>query len=222
MRALAAAICGLLAALLLAQAGQGAPRRKARGQADGGAGSAGDGRSAKARSTGGGPVLLGTDPPGSIKRTAAGGDGGTEVSRLDAGPTAAQRELADLRARVDALEQQLRAQQEQAQDLRQIAGEVRQLRAEIADTEARRQATQEQQAEDRSQRASAMAALNQAQSALAGGSSDIAFALDQAEAAFGGQARRDVQAARLALQNRDLSLARAYLNAAILDAQQER
>ncbi|HUJ25502.1 MAG TPA: hypothetical protein VLW85_05765 [Myxococcales bacterium] len=203
MRALAAAIVGLLVALLLSQAGEGAPRRRARAQADGG------------------PVLLGTDPPGSIRRTAA-SDGGVEVARLDAGPTATQRELADLRARVDALERQLQAQQQQAQQLQQIASEVQRLRTQLADAEARRQAEQQEQAQQRSQRESAIAALNQAQSALAGGSYDVSGALDQAEGAFSGQAQRDVQAARAALQNHDLSQARALLNAAILDAQQGR
>ena len=48
MRSVAAIGAGLLAALLLSQAGSGAPARKARGKADAGTR----------------PVLLGTDPAG--------------------------------------------------------------------------------------------------------------------------------------------------------------
>jgi hypothetical protein len=43
--------------------------------------------------------------------------------------------------------------------------------------------------------------------------------LDQAQSSFTGQAQRDVQAARDALRNGDMSQARAYLSAAVSDAQ---
>ena len=97
---------------------------------------------------------------------------------------------------------------------------MQQLRQQLADAEARRQAEEQQRAGRQQQMQSAIDTLVQAQSALAGGSSDIAGALDQAASTFTGQAQRDVQAARTALQNRDLSAARAYLSAAISDAQQ--
>jgi hypothetical protein len=57
---------------------------------------------------------------------------------------------------------------------------------------------------------------------LAGGNASIDDQLAQARGAFPPQAQRDIDAARTALQNRDLSAARAYLSAAISDAQQGR
>ena len=203
MRTAAAVVAGLLAALLLAQAGESAPRRRVRAPADGG------------------PILLGTDPPGQLRRATA--DAGVaQVPAPDAGPSGTEKQILELRARVDALERQLQQQQQQSQQLEQISAQLQQLRAQVADAESRRQAEEQVQAQQRQQREGAIAALNQAQYALAGGNSDIAAALDRAEAAFTGQAQRDVQAARAALQNRDLSQARALLGAAISDAQQGR
>ena len=46
--------------------------------------------------------------------------------------------------------------------------------------------------------------------------------LSQAEASFPQEARRNIAYAREALRNHDLSAARAYLNTAIVDAQQGR
>ena len=66
------------------------------------------------------------------------------------------------------------------------------------------------------------AALALAAERLMAGDASVEAELDQAAAAFSGPARRDVEAARRALQNRDLSQARAYLGAAISDAAQER
>ncbi len=153
--------------------------------------------------------MIGTDPG-----VSAPADAGVEA--------ATQRQITELRARVDVLEQTLAQTQQQSQDLQQIAAELRQLRAQVAEAEARRQAEEQAQAARHQQIQSAVDALGRAQYALASGNDDIAAALDQAQAVLEGQAQRDVQAARAALQNRDLALARTYLAAAISDALQGR
>ncbi len=164
--------------------------------------------------------MIGTDPPGRLRPSPA--DGGVSA-QADAGvESATQRQIAELRARVDVLEQMLAQTQRQSQELQQIAAELRQLRAQVAEAEARRQAEEQAQAARRQQIQATVDALGRAQYALAGGNDDIAAALDQAQAVLEGQAQRDLQAARAALQNRDLAQARAYLSAAISDALQGR
>ena len=202
MRMLQALCCGAVGVLLIAQARPVRPGRS-KSRADGGT------------------VILGTDPPGRLRpAAAAAADGG--VPQADAGPDATQRQIQELRARVDLLERQLAQSQQQGQQLQQISAELQQLRQQVADAESQRQAAEQQRESRRQQVQSSVDALYQAQSALAGGSSDIAGALDQAQSSLSGQALRDVQAARAALQNRDLAAAWAWLSAAISDAQQYR
>jgi TolA-binding protein len=203
VRTLAAAFCGLLAALLLSQAGESAPRKRVRSRADAG------------------PIVIGTDPPGRLRPSPD--DAGVSVPAPDAGETATQRQIADLRARVEGLEQKLAQTQQQSEDLQQIAAELRLLRAQVAEAEAQRQGEEQARAARQQQVQSAVDALGRVQYSLASGNDDdISAALDQAQAAFSGQAQRDVQMARAALQNRDLALARTYLAAAISDALQGR
>src|SRR5438477_4830337 len=168
MRVLAAVSFGLLGTLLLAQTRPGAPARRTRARPDGG------------------PVLLGTDPPGRL-RIEAQSDGGV-MAQADAGPDATQRQIIELRARVDALQQQMSQMQQQSQGLQDLSAQMQQLRQQLADAEARRQAEEQQRAARQQQTQSAIDTLVQAQSALAGGSSDIAGALDQAASTFTGQA----------------------------------
>lgn len=200
MRFLAAVPFAALVALLVGQAPE--ARRAPRSRPDGG------------------PVLLGTDPPGKL-RPSPPDDGGT-VARLDAGPDAVHVELMQLRARVDALERERAQMQQQSQQLADIARQLQEIRSQIADAESQRQAAERQQAARREQLQSGVSALYQAQSMLAGGNASIDDQLAQARGAFPPQAQRDIDAARTALQNRDLSAARAYLSAAISDAQQGR
>jgi len=195
VRALAAIPLLLLAALL----GQARPSaRQQRGRPDGG------------------PILLGTDPPGRLK-PATPSDGG--VSQADAGPDEVHRELQGLRARVEALEQDRARSQQTIEQLQQLNTEVEQLRQQIADAEVQRQAADQQRATQQASVQSAIDALYGAQQKMTGGNSSIEAELDRAESAFSGQARRDVEAARAALRNRDLGRARAYLNSAIANAQ---
>jgi hypothetical protein len=129
------------------------------------------------------------------------------------------RELQQLRARLDALELERTQNQQSAQQLQQLAQEVQSLRQQVADAEAQRAAAEQQREANRARVQTAVEALYVAQERLAGGNSAIEDALDQAQATFTGQAQRDIQAARAALRNRDLSTARALLSAAISDAQ---
>lgn len=167
-----------------------------------------------------GPVLLGTDPPGRLRPTPA--DAGVTAPQ-DAGPTTEQRELQQLRARVDALEQQrFQQQDQQARQLDEVVRQLRELRGQIADGEQRRKAAEDRQEQYRAEVYAGVNALYQAEAMLAGGNSAVDDQLAQAQAAFPPQAQREVQAARSALRNRDLSAARTLLYAAIADAQQGR
>ena len=193
---LLAALPLLFAALLL---GQGrAPSRTSRSRADGG------------------PILLGTDPPGRL-RPAPASDAG--MAQADAGPDELHRELQALRARVDALEQERARSQETSQQLQEISSELQQLRQQVADGDAQRQAAETEQREHHADVDSAVSVLYSARQRLESGNASIDAELNQAQAAFSGQARRDLQAARAALQNKDLSTARTLLSAAISDAQ---
>jgi hypothetical protein len=196
---LAAAAVGLTASLLLGQAPEG--RRPPRGRADAGTG----------------PILLGTDPPGKLRPF---GDAG--VAHLDAGVDAVQAELLQLRMRVEALERERTLSQQQTQQLSEIARQLQDLRSQLADSDVRRQAADQQQAAQREQLQAGVSAIYQAQSMLAYGNASIEDQLAQAQGAFPPQAQRDIDAARTALRNHDLSAARSFLSAAIADAQMGR
>jgi hypothetical protein len=189
-----------LAALLLAQTRSSS--RPARGRADAGER----------------PILLGTDPPGRLRPSPPGPDGGAPAER-DAGPDEVHRELQQLRARLEALEQDRFRSQQTAQQLQQLTQDVQALRQQIADAEAQRQAAEQQRETRRVEVQSAVDSLYAAQQRLAGGNSAIERELELAQGAFTGQAQRDIQAARTALQNRDLAAARALLTSAISNAQ---
>ncbi|MGZ6124167.1 MAG: hypothetical protein ACXWLR_04355 [Myxococcales bacterium] len=164
------------------------------------------------------PILLGTDPPGRLRPASpAAADGGT--AQRDAGPDEVHLELQALRARLDLLEQELARARQAQQQLQQLTSEVQQLRQQVADAETQRRAAEQQRGSERAAVESATSALYAAQERLQGGNSSVDAELAQAQATFSGQAQRDVQAARTALQNRDLAAARALLAAAISDAQ---
>jgi len=163
------------------------------------------------------PILLGTDPPGRLRPVSA--DAGTDAGPPDAGPDEVHRELQRLRARLDALEQERAASQQTAQQLQQLTLEVQQRRQQIADAENARQAEEQQRQAQRAAVQSGVETLLSAQQRLASGDASIEAELDRAQASFSGQALRDVQAARAALQNHDLARARLLLAAAISDAQ---
>jgi hypothetical protein len=211
MRIFAAAALALSVAAALAQ-GARPQGRPARGTADGG--------SPRVRTPG--PILLGTDPPGKLRRAVSPADAGAPVQRI-AAPEDVQRELQQLKARVDALERErAQLQLQQSQQLEEVVRQLRELRGQIAGIDQQRQTAAQQKEAQYEQLQAGVSALQQAQDMLAVGDYAVDGQLGQAQAAFPPQAQRDVEAARMALQNRDLSAARAYLAAAIIHAQQGR
>jgi hypothetical protein len=227
MRSLTAAVCAALAGALALSGpgeqtgddrspkGRAGPRPGA-GGADGGSA---DGGVARKRQRPG-PQVLG-DPPGSMRL------GPAIEAPADAGPPDVstrveklEQEMADLRARAAALEGQLRQAQEQARGLPELRQQVADLRSQIAAEAARKAQAEEQQAARREQVESAVSALFSAEQVLARGDPAVGAALDDAERNLGGQAGRDVAAARLALQNHDLAQARYFLGIAIAHARQ--
>jgi hypothetical protein len=232
MRYLTATVCAALAGALALSGpgeetggsrgpkGRAGPRPNA-GSADGGSadgGSADGGVARKRRRPG--PEVLG-DPPGSMRlspATEAPDAGAPEVStRVDK----LEKEMVDLRARAAALEAQLRqAQEQQARVLPELRQQIADLRGQIAAEAERKAQAEEQQAVRREQVESAVSALLSAEQVLARGDPAVGAALDDAERTLGGQASRDVAAARLALQNHDLASARYFLGIAIAHARQ--
>lgn len=165
------------------------------------------------------PILLGTDPPGRLRPPVPSPDAGADGGPADAGPDEVHRELQQLRARLEALEQDRAARAQTAQQLQQLSQELQQIRQQMADAEARRLAEEQERQTRRAAVQSAVDGLYAAQQRLMAGDSSIEAELDRAQSTFTGQALRDIEAARAALQNRDLSRARAFLAAAISDAQ---
>ena len=166
------------------------------------------------------PVLLGTDPPGKLRPPGPSADGGVAVA--DAGPDEVHRELQQLRVRVDQLERERAQSQQSSQQLEQITQELQDLRRQVADAEAQRQAELQEAQAQRAAVRSAVDGLYAAQAQMAGGGYEVDAQLSRAESAFTGEAQRNVRLARMALQNRDLAAARAYLASAIAAAQQGR
>ncbi|HEX4386351.1 MAG TPA: hypothetical protein VH083_25525 [Myxococcales bacterium] len=204
---LLAALLSLSVALLLAQSSSGA-RKRSRARADAG--------------TDGGPLYLGPDRPGQLKPDPPARDGGPRVPAVDGipdGGSLAQLQMQELRMRISLLEQQLAASQQQVQQMQTLNEQLQALRSQMASAEQSRQEQQDAQAARQQAVQSAITNLGYAQQKLSIGDPSISDVLDQAQSSFTGQAQRDVQAARDALRNGDMSQARAYLSAAVSDAQ---
>ena len=208
MRTAAGVSISLLVTAALAQTAS--PQGRARA-------SAADAGSKRARTPG--PILLGTDPPGKLRPYGAAADAGTPLPRI-AAPDDVQRELQQLRGRVEALEQERGQLQQQSQQLQEVMRQLQQVRTQLSEREQRTQAAEERRRTQREEGEAGLSALREAQARLASGDSAVEEQLAQAQAAFPPLAQRDLEAARMALRNRDLSAARAYLGAAMLHAQQ--
>jgi hypothetical protein len=166
------------------------------------------------------PRILG-DPPGKVRVSSG-------ETLADAGPPEnraqvekLEQQVGELRGRTAALETQLARSQGQAALLQRLNDQMVDLRTQIAAESERKAQAEQAQAAQRQQVQDAVSGLVSAQQILAGGSADVSYALNQAEAAFEGAARRDVAAARQALQNRDLAAARYYLGAAVAHAERQ-
>src|SRR4051794_1039594 len=195
-------LLALTAAVLLAQSTGGAKRRS-RSRLDAGTD---DGR----------PVLLGPDPPGRLRADPPARDGGIAdagVAAADGGTRSAQQlQLDELRARIAVLEQQAAMLQQQNQQMATMNEQLQALRQQLAEDSRRRDQERQQERQQHEAVQSAIASLSEAQAHLAAGDTSIGNALDQAQRAFSGQAQRDIEAARYALRNNDVTAARYYLN----------
>jgi len=209
MRIFASLLAALSVTAALAQKGTRPQGRSGRGTPDGGV--------SRVRTPG--PIFLGTDPPGKLRPQHAETDGGTPVPRI-AAPDDVQRELQQLRLRVDALERERGQLQQQSQQLGEVMLQLQDLRRQLADGEERKQSALQQERAQQEQRESSLGALQRAQAALASGDSAVEDQLTQAQASMPPLAQRDLEAARTALRNRDLSAARGYIGAAMQHARQ--
>jgi hypothetical protein len=208
---LLAALLSLSVALLLAQTSSGA-RKRSKSRADAGTDDAG-------------PLYLGPDAPGRLKPDPPARDGGPRVPAVDAipdGGTAQQLQLQEMRLRISLLEQQLANSQQQVDQMAAMNSQLQALRDQLAASDAAKQQQQSQEQARKDAVNAAISSLGTAQQQLAIGDPSIDAVLDQAQSSFTGQAQRDVQIAREALRNGDLSQARAYLSQAVTDAQQGR
>ena len=209
MRIFASLVAALSVAAAFAQKSTRPQGRSGRGAPDGGV--------SRVRTPG--PIFLGTDPPGKLRSQRAESDGGAPVPRI-AAPDDVQRELQQLRLRVDALERERGQLQQQSQQLGEVMRQLQDLRRQLAEGEQRKQSALQQERAQQEQRESSLGALQRAQAALASGDSAVEDQLTQAQASLPPLAQRDLEAARTALRNRDLSAARAYIGAAMQHAQQ--
>ena len=173
----------------------------------------------------GGPIYLG-EPPGSIPRTEEEAPAGESMNRSgaeppDGGPAAD--EMAQLRSRSAALEQQLLQARADAQteQMWQLNGQVAALREQLAQDQARREAVavRTQQARELTQQA--VSALSDAQYQLALGNSDVLDTLEFAFPALPFPAQEAVQYARESVEREDLADARYWLSVAISEVQRE-
>jgi hypothetical protein len=99
-----------------------------------------------------------------------------------------------------------------------VSKQVAAIRSDLADAEQRKADAKTQVDAQRASTTQAIASLNWATQQLSTGSANVGDALKVAEAAFSGAALKDVQNARLALQNGDLSAARQWLALAMAEA----
>jgi predicted nucleic acid-binding Zn-ribbon protein len=171
----------------------------------------------------GGPIYLG-ESPGSILRSeeeAPAGEsentGGAEPP--DSGPAAD--EMAQLRSRIAALEQQVvRARADsQTRQLWQLNGQVAALREQLAQDRARREVEAVRTLQARELTQEAVTALSDAQYQLALGNSQVLYTLESASRALPFPAQEAVQYAREAVEREDLNEARYWLSVAISEVQ---
>ncbi len=165
----------------------------------------------------GGPTIVYVgDKKGQLSESPA-----TDAGPAPAGPSTAelQAQIARLQQRADELQRQQSAAQDQAQLMQETNNQLRALNAQMANAQAERQAREEQTAAQQQAVHGAIAGLGPALDMLTSGNGQVDDALDAADQSFPPQARRDIAAARDAIANSNLNLARGYIQTAIGDAQ---
>ncbi len=157
-------------------------------------------------------------------------DGGMPEVKLVCPPPAKpppDPELATLRHEVVELKALVARQAAQTDTLltsvEKVSKQVAAIRSDLADAEQRKADAKNQLDTRRAETTQAINSLNWATQQLSTGSTtNVGDALKLAEAAFTGLALKDVQNARLALQNGDLSAARQWLSLAMAEASNAR
>ena len=164
----------------------------------------------------GGPTIVYVgDRPGTLNMSPsldAGAANGPTIAELQA-------QIAQLRERADQLQSQQSAAQTQVQLMQETNEQLRSLNAQMASAQADRQARQAQADSQQAAVHGAISGLGPALDMLTSGNGQVDDALDAADQSFPPQARRDIAAARDAIANNNLNLARGYIQTAIGDAQ---
>jgi|GEM_PF-1478500 len=153
---------------------------------------------------------------------------GPASTPLDAGPAPAanavamadlQAQITALQARQAALRQQQATSQAQTQQLQQMNDQLKQLNAQQAAAQQARADRDAATAAQEQQKQTAIQGLGPALDMLNSGNGQISNLLDAADQSFPPQARREIGAARDAIANSNLNLARGFIQQAINDAQ---
>jgi len=168
----------------------------------------------------GGPSIVYVgDRAGKLTEIKAAIDGG--LSAPGAGPllTDLQQQIVALQARQTEMQQRQNSTQEQVQLLQQMNDQLRSLNGQMTQAQTDRAAQAAQAADQQQQTQAAINGLAPALQMLQSGNGQIGDALDAAQQAFPPQAQRDLAAARDAITNSNLNLARGYIQTAIGDAQ---
>ena len=211
--------CGLLAMTLGAFAADSSTKKKKASNTarDGGTASSGG-------------VIIVSEPPRSARSTQGAPDASIANAPLrDAGQDVdraeverLRREVEDLRQRTDSLEKQIAREQGQQAQLKDISDQMKAMRAQMQEAESRKQDAEERVEQHRQDVDRAVDVLVDAQATIAAGNSTVDAQLADAAAVLNGSARRDIDAARQALANKDLATARSFLQAAIVAARSGR
>jgi cell pole-organizing protein PopZ len=153
---------------------------------------------------------------------------GPASTPLDAGASPAanavtmadlQAQITALQARQAALQQQQATSQAQTQQLQQMNDQLKQLNAQQAAAQQARADREATAAAQEQQKQTAIQGLGPALGMLNSGNGQISNLLDAADQSFPPQARREIGAAREAIANSNLNLARGFIQQAINDAQ---
>lgn len=160
------------------------------------------------------PVAVDAGAPAATTTSQNGGSG--EVDRL-------RKEVAELRLRTAELERLNQAKSDSLEKFTKQLDDVKGQLSKLNETEERRADAEEAAQARKSARAAATTSLNGVLGGLAlGNTSGVDSALQYAESVFTGNAQHDVQLARAALTQGDLTSARAYLILALMEADAQR
>jgi Skp family chaperone for outer membrane proteins len=151
-----------------------------------------------------GVAAAGAAPP------AAAPDAGTQVPPAEA----------ELKRRIQVLEQQVAASREQVSELQRMNEQLASLRQQLAESEQARQEAQREAQQRKVEAQQAVSTLYGAQQALANGNGDILDTLSALEPSLPASAQREIESARAAIASGDFYAARMHVAAAITATQQ--